>query len=76
MVWKKEKTGVVDYLWKKDSKSNNYGNFEVWVYKTRDKNKKIIWVTTIRDVGGATNNKPFTTKSKALAYAKSYMRKH
>ena len=36
MVWKKEKTGVVDYLWSKQGKSSMRGSMEVWAYKTRD----------------------------------------
>ena len=74
--WKKVKNGVVDYLWEKNTSSSYFGNMEVWVYKTRDKNEKVKWAVTIRDVGMGSNNKLFKTKTKALAYAKSYMRRN
>ena len=71
--WKKESgVGVVDHLWKNQKNSN-----EVWVYKIRLSDDKIGWAVTIRNPGGSTApDKSFKTKSQALKFAKSYMRKH
>lgn len=76
--WKKANTGgAVDFLWKKRSKSSFRGNQEVWVYKARSKNEKIVWAVTLRNVGGSTlPDRTFRTKSAALRFARSYMRRH
>jgi len=74
--WKKIKDNTIDYLWEKRSKSSYHGNYEIWVYKIRNLERKLRWVFRLKEVGGGHKTRQFKTKSAALLYAKSYMRKH
>lgn len=73
--WKKEKDNIIDFLWSKYSKSSYSGNYEIWVYKGRVNNKP-KWIFRFKEIGGGSYIRHFKTKAKAIAYAKSYMRKH
>ena len=74
--WKKVKDNTIDYLWEKRSSSSYYGNYEIWVYKIRNPERELRWVFKIREIGRGSNTKQFKTKTQALKYARSYMRKH
>jgi len=74
--WKKVKDNTIDNLWEKRSKSSYRGNYEIWVYKIRNTERKLRWVFKIREIGGGSNTRQFKTKIQALKYAKSYMRSH
>jgi len=74
--WKKVKDNTIDDLWEKRSSSSYHGNYEIWVYKIRNPERKIRWVFKIKKVGGRHSNKQFKTKSQAIREAKRYMRSH
>jgi len=74
--WKPMKDNVVDFLWENRSKSSNFDNYEIWVYKIRNPERKLRWVFKIKEIGGGSNTRQFKTKSEALAFARSYMRSH
>ena len=74
--WKKVNDNTIDNLWEKKSKSSYYGDYEIWVYKIRNPERKLRWVFKLKEIGRGHQTKQFKTKSQAIKFAKAYMRTH